>query len=303
MKILITALFILSTFSAYSSDDLPPPVLIVTPLSQNETPVSLPETVILDIPDIVSVDEVQDLNEKSKYLKVLELMRDKSSKKVRNILTKMRVNSDFQDFILEDLDQQLQKAPHAIITANASGWGIRPVVTSGLGLSNYVVDKIRKTRWGKNIPENSHFGVAFASGISVLKFEKNGRKHLMIRASVHYERTVKIINWMAEVFAGVTFAKVSDSIDPSTKAIELEVKKYEKSMLGLAGNISTQDGFFEHAISFGAGAGIGLVSFYKFQVKELRLSVMLDVQPYADAKKATIRTCRKLIGLKPSASE
>lgn len=309
MKHLILILFLHSPLFSYAGDDLAPAVLIATPTSQNETQqshlTSQSEHITLDIQDVISREEVTPTseNKKSFYLKVLEGLRDKAPKKVESTLTKLKVSPEFQKFILKDLNHQLQHAPDAIMTANASGFGVRPVIMGGLGLSDYLINKMSQTKWGHLVPKKTNFGVVLATGLAILSYEKNGRKHLLIRTSVQYEKPVAIINWMAEVFAGAVGTKLSDTVDLNAKKIQFESFNYEKSNLGLAGTMTTHNGSFEHAYPIGFGFGAGPVSFYKLSVHERRLSVSIDIQAFINLKNKVVKTCSQVLRIKPSASK
>jgi len=311
IKVLLTILFLLNPSVGIAGDEFPLPVLIATPTSQNETQSSLlnqqNEHITLDIQDVVSRDELSTSkdkeNKKSFYLKMLENLRDRAPKKVESVLTKLKISSEFQDFILKDLNHQLQHAPDAIMTANASGFGVRPVIIGGAGLSDYLIDKMSQTKWGHHVPKKTNFGVVLAAGVAVLSYEKNGHKHLLIRTSVQYEKPIAIINWMAEVFAGAVGTKVSDVVDLNAKAIQFETFNYEKSNLGLAGTMTTHNGYFEHGYPLGVGFGAGPVSFYKLSVHERRLSVSIDIQAFINMKNAVVKTCKQVLRIKPSTSE
>lgn len=306
MKALLTILFFLSTHFSFAGDELPTPEIIVTPMSQNETPTissQQSEQITLDIQDIVSHDEIAKIDKKSRYLKLLEKLRKKSPEKVRSILTKLKVSPEFQDFILEDLIKQLDQAPDAILTANASGFGVRPTIFGGFGFSDYLIEKMGESKWTQNIPNTPKLGIAFAGGVSTLFFDKEGRKHMVIRFSAQYETPIKIINWMCEAFACVVPMKVSDKIDLNSKAVSLDVLKYDKSYLGLAGTIVAQNGYFEHAYPIGATVGVGAISFYKLSVHELRLNILFSIQGLVNLKNAAVKTCRSVLRIKPSTSE
>ena len=195
---------------------MPQPLIIAT-TPQNETTQNLEplEPITVEINDLVSHDELPvetPTNKKSRYLKTLEYLRDRAPQKVRKVFTKIKLSKEFQDFVISDLEYKLNHAPELIMTSNASGYGIRPSVLAGFGVSDYILDQFRKKRWGHLVPPFAHFGLGFGIGFGYLTYVHKNRKHLIFRIDMNAERTISMINWMGEAYAGISVQKMSQQL-------------------------------------------------------------------------------------------
>lgn len=300
LRLLFLISFIVS--GAFASDELPQPLIIAT-TPQNETAQNLEplESITVEINDLVSHAELPvetPTNKKSRYLKILESLRDRAPQKVRNIFTKLKLSKDFQEFVISDLEYKLAHAPDLIMTSNASGYGIRPNVLAGFGVSDYILDQFKKKSWGNLVPPFAHFGLGFGIGFGYLSFVRHNRRHLVFRIDINAEHSLSMINWMGEAFAGVAVQKMSqqlsDEFMDSKKLIQYFYNKLERSSMGPAGTMISQDGYFEHA--FGGGLAfppvVGMTSFYKFRIHQLQLNFKVDIQGLVNLKNKIIRSCR-----------
>lgn len=298
LRLLLLSSFIVS--GAFASDELPQPLIIAT-MPQSETAAKLEplESVTIEINDIVSHSELPietPTNKKSRYLKMLEYMRDRAPQKVRSLLTKIKVSQEFQDFIISDLNEKLVNAPELILSSNASGFGIRPTVLAGIGVSDYVLNFLRKKSWGHLVPSFAHLGLGFGIGLGYLSYVHNNRRHLIFRLDLNAEHSLSIINWMGDVFAGIAPQKMSQQISEEfmkqKNALQIVYNKRERSNLGPAGTMISQDGYFEHAYPLGIGLGVGITSFYKFRIHQLQLNFKVDIQGLINLKNKVTRSCR-----------
>jgi hypothetical protein len=300
LRLLFLGSFIVS--GAFASDELPQPLIIATaPQSETAQQLEPLESITVEINDLVSHAELANetpTNKKSRYLKVLESLRDRAPQKVRNIFTKLKLSKKFQEFVISDLEYKLNHAPDLIMTSNASGYGIRPTVIAGFGVSDYILDHFRKKSWGHLVPPFAHFGLGFGIGLGYLTYVHKSRRHIVLRIDMNAEHSLSMINWMGEAFAGVAVQKMSQQIKDEfmnhKKNVQILYNKLERSSLGPAGTMISQDGYFEHA--FGGGVGfppvVGMTSFYKFRIHQLQLNFKVNIQGLVDWKNKLIRSCR-----------
>ncbi len=304
IQFLLRLLFLVSftVTGAFASDELPQPLIIAT-TPQSETTQNLEplESITVEINDLVSHAELPietPTNKKSRYIKILESLRDRAPQKVRNIFTKLKLGKDFQEFVISDLEYKLNHAPELIMTSNASGYGIRPNVLAGFGVSDYILDHFRKKSWGHLVPPFGHLGLGFGIGLGYLTYVHNSRRHVIFRIDVNAEHSLSMINWMGEAFAGIAAQKMSQQLSDEfmshKKIIQIKYNKLERSSIGPAGTMISQDGYFEHA--FGGGVAfppfVGMSSFYKFRIHQLQLNFKVDIQGLVNLKNKIVRSCR-----------
>lgn len=121
---------------------------------------------------------------------------------------------------------------------------------------------------------------------------------MIFRVDLNAEHTTGIINWMFESFAGVAGQKTSQRLSPEfleqKNIFQVLFNRFERSNLGPAGTMISQDGYFEHALPIGISVPpmIGTTSFYKFRVYQLQVNLKINIEGLMLLKDRVVRACR-----------
>lgn len=318
LKLLFAFILIWPPVLTLGSDELPPPDLVLhQEVAVSNFTTSEPQLVLAVDIDLTKLESEIFENipkDRSLYQKLLEKIRDSATPKIRQLFNRFQVKKETQDLIIGDVERQLKEGPEMIAKATASGVQVRLNLQGQLGLGDIIIKAMANSQWGRRLKflhledwgkwrlSPARFGLAFAVGLGVLSFEKDGKRYLVLRGYTNGEYPEKVINVMAEAFTGVAIEKVSENIALDTaleKRMWVDYKNMQRMNLGPAGTMIADEkaGVFVHDIGFGPPwlAGLGQISFYMNRVHQLRFNFVVSMNWYDNLKNRFRKSCRKAV--------
>ncbi len=256
--------------------------------SANPTSALENEDFVIEVPN-----EEKDSDQKSStYLKGITKLSEFLPKKLQSLFDKLHVPTKFSHFITEDIKAKLEQSKPLIQKSNAQGTAVRIYAAAGLGISELIVNSLRKMKFGNLIPLKGRFGIALGGGVAILKTNQDGKNKIIIRFFADVEKVDRVISWLFEGFAGGTISKISDKVEGKIKLFEKAVMT--RTGLGVAGQLSLGKNYFEHALGGGMGFPpfIGYTYIVENKVQQFRINIVYTSGWFRKVLSSIKNSCR-----------
>lgn len=217
------------------------------------------------------------------YARTLDKISTRIPQKLNSVFRIFRIPQNVSQFVVADLEAKLLQSSAIVKRSNYNGFTFRIYSSSGLGISELMVKYFHAKKLGRFLPMNGRLGWVVGGGITVLKSDSN---RFLIRFFADIERVERVISWICDIFAGGSLSVTSNHIETESKLFEKV--SLLRTNLGIGGQLTADQGHFEHAISLGL-APLGMVSgsyFYENRVSQYRLNLHLNFSWLQAGKKS-----------------
>lgn len=270
------------------------PASQIDPLAPTELIIEIDHTQFIDDVGGQLRADASEAERKSFLIRTLINAKEKLPPKMDRLFDQLGLPDDLKKFLINDyLLPKLENAPAALESAKAKGGVARIYGVVGLGFSDYILKHLKTKKWGHWLPSRASFGLALGLGSSVLFFEHEGKRKVMIRLFSLTEKSDKIINWMSEIMGIVSIGKVSDQLVnyfENPRMFGTENKDYHRSILSVAGSMIAEKNHFEYTFDLAMGI-LFPGGFYDLKGKYRSIYIVVNRDFIKDLKTQTQKRC------------
>ncbi|WP_413289692.1 hypothetical protein [Bdellovibrio sp. HCB337] len=211
--------------------------------------------------------------------------------KIAKILTTLRLKATSVNKMVHLMNEQFFKNAGVIANANARVLSIQIGVAGGVGLADWLMVRLKKSPYLRNLPDTAGFYFLFSTGFSIVKTTHNGKTRLSIEPIVEFRRATRIFSPFLFGAAGLTA-----SYNWENRAESTSIQKatfYRISSLNAVSGVQ-QFGFSgAAAVAFppGGGAAAGMEGeIYRVRITREMLPKLVDMMK-GFLGKSKVRSC------------
>ncbi|MGZ6448329.1 MAG: hypothetical protein ACXWRA_09870 [Pseudobdellovibrionaceae bacterium] len=211
--------------------------------------------------------------------------------KVAKFFTVLHLKPASINKMLSLMNKQFYKNAGVIASANSRVLSIQLGVAGGVGLADWLMARLKKSPYLKDLPDSTGFYFMLSTGISIVRTVKNGKTRLSLEPIVEFRRATRIFSPFIFGAAGLTGSNTWENRRESTSLQKVNFFRIS-SLNGLSG---VQQFGFAASAALAFPPGGGAVAGMEGEVYRLRLTHEILLQMMQMMRnfifKSKIETC------------